>query len=112
MSLVCAAVAVVCFWQVMEPECAELLLLAGRHSPLFARIRCVIFDEVHNIVSKEGSVWEHLLTFINAPFVALSATVGNPEEFMGWLQRLETVRDPCPHELTVSHAVIGLVACL
>ena len=62
----------------MEPECAEILLLAGRHSPLFPRIRCVIFDEVHNIVSKEGSVWEHLLTFINAPFVALSATVGNP----------------------------------
>ena len=76
----------------MEPDCAELLLLAGKHSPLFARIRYVIFDEVHNIVSKEGSVWEHLLTFINAPFVALSATVGNPEDFMSWLQRLETVR--------------------
>ena len=76
----------------MEPACAEMLLLAGKHSSLFPRIRYVIFDEVHNIVSSDGSVWEHLLTFINAPFVALSATVGNPEEFTRWLERLEMVR--------------------
>ena len=80
---------------VMEPSCAETLLLAGRHSALFPRIRFVIFDEVHNIVGKDGCVWEHLLTFIAAPFVALSATVGNPKEFGEWLGRLEAVRALC-----------------
>ena len=77
---------------VMEPHCAETLLLAGAHSALLPRIRYVIFDEVHNIVGQGGEVWEHLLTFISAPFVALSATVGNPVEFGRWLGRLEAVR--------------------
>jgi superfamily II RNA helicase len=78
---------------ITEPSCAEMILMAGHHSSLFARIRYVIFDEVHNIVSSNGYIWEHLLTYINSPFVALSATVGNPADFGNWLLKLEMVRD-------------------
>jgi superfamily II RNA helicase len=77
---------------IMQPNCAEMVLLASEHGALLPRIRYVIFDEVHNIVSKDGDVWEHLLSFIEAPFVALSATVGNPEQFGEWLCKLEQVR--------------------
>jgi hypothetical protein len=34
-------------------------------------------------------VWEHVLLLLNAPFVALSATVGQPETFVKWLQSVK-----------------------
>ena len=56
------------------------------------RIRFFVFDEVHNIVSENGAVWEHLLVLVNQPFLALSATIGNPDQFAAWLERLEEER--------------------
>ncbi len=94
---------------IMQPNCAEMVLLASEHSALLPRIRYVIFDEVHNIVSKDGDVWEHLLSYIEAPFVALSATVGNPEQFGEWLCKLEQVRSWCV--LCTVSSRVGFFVC-
>ena len=53
----------------------------------------MIFDEVHLIsTAGEGSIWERCLSLIRCPFLALSATVGNPRGFHGWLSRLDALR--------------------
>ena len=39
--------------------------------------------------SNMGAVWEHLLSLLRCPFLALSATIGNPEEFVAWLSALK-----------------------
>jgi superfamily II RNA helicase len=77
---------------ITEPYCAELLTTAPHYRRLMARVRYVIFDEVHNIVGTDGKVWENLLTLTHSPFIALSATVGNPDDFGGWLNSLEKAR--------------------
>lgn len=69
-------------------ECLELLLLnAGWGS----RLKYVILDEVHCIgtTTEESSPsWERVICMLHCPFIALSATVGNPNEFHGWLQEI------------------------
>lgn len=46
----------------------------------------VIFDEVHCIRDAESGVfWEHLLLSVPCPYVALSASISNKEEFAMWL---------------------------
>lgn len=52
----------------------------------------VIFDEVHSIGTEDGAVWERLIQMVDAPFLALSATVGGPESFQSWLQRVSAGR--------------------
>lgn len=72
------------------PECLEALLLAPEHAAWAQRIRYVILDEVHCIsTSEEGRMWERILLLANAPFLALSATVGEPETFVAWLQSVK-----------------------
>lgn len=59
------------------------------------RIRYVILDEIHCISSpEEGKVWEHVLLLLSAPFIALSATVGDPEAFVSWLQTIKDAQVP------------------
>ena len=56
--------------------------------------RYVIFDEVHCIGGEHGGeVWEHLLTLVRCPFLALSATIGNPEFFHGWLRAVNKFKE-------------------
>jgi len=76
------------------PECLETLLLSPQ-SAMWARcIKYVVFDEVHCLGSTEnGDVWERLLMMVRCPFIALSATLGNPEEFSGWLSRIQATHD-------------------
>eukprot|EP00775_Hariotina_reticulata_P012834 gene12834-12962_t len=53
------------------------------------KVRWVIFDEVHCISELDGGdTWERLLLTVRCPWLALSATVGNPEAFVTWLQRV------------------------
>ena len=50
------------------------------------RVKRIIFDEIHCIgKADDGVVWEQLLLQAQCPIIALSATVGNPEEFSDWL---------------------------
>lgn len=72
------------------PQCLELLLLSARRHDWVHRLKYVIFDEVHCIASDIGGlVWEHCLLLIRCPFLALSATIRNPEQMHAWLQRAE-----------------------
>ena len=49
--------------------------------------------QVHCIDEEDGgSVWEHILLLLRCPFLALSATVGNPGELCGWLRRAREVQ--------------------
>ncbi|GLV41143.1 Mtr4 helicase [Carabus blaptoides fortunei] len=75
---------------VTVPQCLELLLLSARRHNWVHRLRYVIFDEVHCIASDMGGLaWEHCLLLIRCPFLALSATVRNPEQMHAWLQLAE-----------------------
>jgi len=78
------------------PQALErVLLLPGMAS----RIEYCILDEVHCIQdfgtgddSGEDSgaiVWEHIIGLLTCPFIALSATIGNPKEFCSWLSQAQ-----------------------
>ena len=72
---------------VTVPQCFELLLLSAESFDWSNKIKYVIFDEIHCIGSEDGAeVWEHLLLMIKSPFLALSATVENPDLLQSWLQ--------------------------
>nr|XP_033713399.1 probable ATP-dependent RNA helicase DDX60 isoform X4 [Tursiops truncatus] len=72
------------------PACLELLLLAPHRQAWVKRIRYVIFDEVHCLGGEIGAeVWEHLLVMIRCPFLALSATISNPEHLTEWLRSIK-----------------------
>eukprot|EP01116_Phalansterium_solitarium_P013512 TRINITY_DN30896_c0_g1_i1.p1 TRINITY_DN30896_c0_g1~~TRINITY_DN30896_c0_g1_i1.p1 ORF type:complete len:1741 (-),score=432.81 TRINITY_DN30896_c0_g1_i1:116-5338(-) len=81
---------------VTVPEILEILLLSPLHNAegkWGSRIKYVIFDEVHCIGDMDGGeVWEHLLLLTACPFIALSATIGNPVEFHQWLQKAQGLR--------------------
>uniref|UniRef100_A0A4W3GPQ1 DExD/H-box helicase 60 n=1 Tax=Callorhinchus milii TaxID=7868 RepID=A0A4W3GPQ1_CALMI len=72
------------------PQCLEILMLAPQRQAWVKKIRYVIFDEVHCLGGEIGAeVWEHLLVMIRCPFLALSATIGNPEDLAQWLQSVK-----------------------
>ncbi|KAF3097586.1 hypothetical protein TWF569_011327 [Orbilia oligospora] len=69
------------------PHILQILLLAPHNASKWApRIKRIIFDEIHSIgQADDGVIWEQLLLIAPCPIIALSATVGNPEEFRDWL---------------------------
>jgi hypothetical protein len=49
----------------------------------------LIFDEIHMIGKPEGSSMEHILKILNnIPILALSATIGNTDEILKWLNSI------------------------
>ncbi|NXN96187.1 DDX60 helicase, partial [Rhinopomastus cyanomelas] len=75
---------------VTVPQCLEILMLSPRCQKWTERIQYVIFDEVHCLGGEIGAeVWEHLLVTIRCPFLALSATVSNPEHLTEWLKSVK-----------------------
>ncbi|KAG8504604.1 putative ATP-dependent RNA helicase DDX60 [Galemys pyrenaicus] len=71
---------------VTVPQCLEILLLSPYQQRWMKRVRYVIFDEVHCLGGEIGAeVWEHLLVMIRCPFLALSATISNPDHLTEWL---------------------------
>eukprot|EP00727_Mastigamoeba_balamuthi_P005991 m51a1_g2010 hypothetical protein (1665) ;mRNA; f:1254071-1259731 len=80
---------------VTVPQVLEMLLLSNR---TFAqRLFYTVIDEVHCIHSspqatgdiEQGSAWENVIKLCPCPFLALSATIGNPREFHAWLDGIE-----------------------
>lgn len=65
----------------------EMLLMSPGSRDWVSRMRYVILDEIHCIGEgdEEGRAWERLVQLMPCPFLALSATVGNPESFHHWL---------------------------
>lgn len=72
---------------VTVPHVLQIMLLAPSNANSWSsRVRRIIFDEVHSIgQAEDGVVWEQLLLMAPCPIIALSATVGNPDEFSSWL---------------------------
>jgi superfamily II DNA/RNA helicase len=71
---------------------AEILLNRLLHPGAFdfERVSAVVMDEFHSFADPErGIVWELTLGLLPAPvrLLLLSATVGNANEFMAWLER-------------------------
>ncbi|KAM7443056.1 putative ATP-dependent RNA helicase ddx60 [Porites harrisoni] len=79
---------------VTVPQCLEILFLSPRRQDWTKNIKYVIFDEVHCLGQEIGAeVWEHLLLLIRCPFLALSATIGNPHDLLNWLQAAQDFRE-------------------
>ena len=91
------------------PESLEVMLLSAKvpHTRLFNDLRAVIVDEIHALAGSDRgthliSVFERLFRCTNNDVqrIGLSATVGNPEDILQWLQgtsqREGCVIDP-PH---------------
>ncbi|PQE07733.1 DEAD DEAH box helicase protein [Rutstroemia sp. NJR-2017a BVV2] len=72
---------------VTVPHVLQTMLLSPSNAKSWApRVKRIIFDEVHSIgQAEDGVVWEQLLLLAPCPIIALSATVGNPEQFNDWL---------------------------
>eukprot|EP01124_Arcella_intermedia_P018562 TRINITY_DN2556_c0_g1_i3.p1 TRINITY_DN2556_c0_g1~~TRINITY_DN2556_c0_g1_i3.p1 ORF type:complete len:2366 (+),score=523.77 TRINITY_DN2556_c0_g1_i3:3-7100(+) len=69
------------------PQIIEKLLLDANEVEQL-NLGCVILDEIHMIQEDNGPVWERILQLLpeGVTFIALSATIGNPDEFLGWLK--------------------------
>ncbi|CAG8433434.1 1777_t:CDS:10 [Diversispora eburnea] len=79
---------------VTVPDILEILLLSPDKVKWVSRIRRIIFDEIHCIgEDRHGTVWEHLILLANVPILALSATVGNPDEFRNWIAKAQKPRE-------------------
>lgn len=82
---------------VTVPHMLQIMLMAPSHAEnensWARRVKRIIFDEVHCIgQAEDGVVWEQLLLLAPCPIIALSATVGNPKEFRGWLEESEKIK--------------------
>ncbi|TQW11334.1 DEAD/DEAH box helicase [Cordyceps javanica] len=82
---------------VTVPHILQIMLLAPSNAEnaksWSARVKRIIFDEIHCIgQAEDGVIWEQLLLLAPCPIIALSATVGNPSEFMQWLEASEKVK--------------------
>ncbi|GFE52828.1 DEAD DEAH box [Babesia ovis] len=80
---------------VTVPSILEQLLVAMRSSELgyIKRIEYIILDEIHCISDEDiGPFLERIIHLSAAPFMALSATVGNPMQFHSWLSKVERTR--------------------
>ncbi|KAI0529833.1 hypothetical protein GGR58DRAFT_495528 [Xylaria digitata] len=77
---------------VTVPHVLQIMLLSPSNANSWSkRVKRIIFDEVHCIgQADDGIIWEQLLLMAPCPIVALSATVGNPEEFYEWLRISQT----------------------
>jgi ATP-dependent helicase Lhr and Lhr-like helicase len=89
------------------PESLEVMLLSPKvaHQNLFGDLRAIVIDEVHALAGSDRgthllSVIERLIYYTtnDVQRVGLSATVGNPNEILRWLQgtskRQSCVVDP------------------
>lgn len=75
---------------VTVPHVLQIMLLSPTNAvgpnAWSKRIKRIVFDEVHCIgQSEDGVIWEQLLLMAPCPIIALSATVGNRDEFRDWL---------------------------
>lgn len=89
------------------PESLEVMLLSAKvpHAKLFGDLRAIIIDEIHALAGSDRgthllSVFERLIrhTKNDVQRIGLSATVGNPQTILNWMQgtsqRSGTVIDP------------------
>ena len=74
---------------VIQPEMLEILLISPVNQNWKKNLKYVIFDEVHMIASnnrRRRAIYSRILSLISCPFLALSATIKEPELFRQWLE--------------------------
>lgn len=85
------------------PESVEAMLVSTNveHKRLFGDLRAIVVDEVHAFAGDDRgwhllAVLERLTVLAQRPIqrIGLSATVGNPEQLLDWLQGSERGRRP------------------
>lgn len=83
------------------PESIEAMLVSTKVDPraLFSGLQAVVVDEVHAFAGDDRgwhllAVLERLIRVVGHPIqrIGLSATVGNPEKLVSWLQGADTSR--------------------
>ena len=98
------------------PESLEAMLISLRveHGRMFSDLRAIVVDEVHAFAGDDRgwhllAVLERLTRVTGRPIqrIGLSATAGNPDELLGWLQG--TGRDERP-AVVVAPDVTGVPA--
>ena len=72
---------------VTVPHVLQIMLMSPTNANSWSsRVKRIIFDEIHSIgQAEDGVVWEQLLLLSPCPIIALSATVGNPDQFNSWM---------------------------
>ncbi len=108
------------------PEAVEAMLVSAKVDPrqAFADLRAVVIDEVHAFAGDDRGwhllfVLERLTRLAGRPLqrIGLSATVGNPDELLCWLQgsgtdrprRVVAAEDAAPTETEVTLDHVGTV---
>lgn len=75
------------------PSVLEAILLSAEHTDFVKNIRYIILDEVHCIASlTSGKYLERIIALNTAPVVALSATIGNPDDLHQKIQQSQKVK--------------------
>ena len=94
---------------VTQPDVFEMFVTSVIYRDLVKRLKYVVFDEIHSISQElgvsdgdqsQGQKWETLLQCIPCPFLALSATIGNPVTFHRWLADIKHFKDGKVHLIT------------
>mgnify|MGYP001262311832 CR=1 FL=1 len=101
------------------PESLEAMLISIKVEPsqLFSGVRAVVVDEVHAFGSDDRgwhllAVLERLTRLVGRPIqrVGLSATIGNPQELLAWLQGSGQGKRPARVVPATAAAVSGSAA--
>lgn len=101
------------------PESVEVILVSAKVDPkgLIGQVKAVVVDELHAFAGDDRG-W-HLLSVLERvqritggtiQRIGLSATIGNPEELLGWLtcREDEPQRVVCPESITSGRADVQL----
>ncbi|MFF7851055.1 DEAD/DEAH box helicase [Streptomyces sp. NPDC007910] len=105
------------------PESLEAMLVSANvdHTSFFSGLRAVVVDEVHAFAGDDRgwhllAVLERMQRVVGRPLqrIGLSATVGNPEDLLAWLQGSGVGQRPArvvaPHLAGPGSSVAGVVA--
>lgn len=88
-----------CEIMICTPEIFQMLLFLPENQQWASELLYVIFDEIHCIAEQHlettasPMTYTQVLSLVQCPFLALSATVKEPTIFRDWLKKLHPERD-------------------
>jgi len=79
-----------CQLLVTVPSGFHNLFTNPQHQQFVQKVRYVVFDEFHNLFGQNGATWETMVSLTRSPFLALSATIADPQRLESWLKPMQT----------------------